>query len=43
MNGKELRSFSQDLSRYLQIDKFRSFVYIHCKAVKVSQNDQIQM
>ena len=32
MNGTELRSFS-----HFQID------FVHCKAVKVSQNDQIQM
>ena len=52
MNGTELRSFSYfqiltkiaypDLSRNLQID-FLKFVFIHCKAVKVSKNDQIQM
>ena len=50
MNRTELRSFSHfqistkivylDLSRNLQIDKF---LFIHCNAVKVDQNDQIQM
>ena len=47
MKGTELRTFSHlqiltklsypDLSRNLQ------FVFIHIKAVKVSENDQIQM
>ena len=50
MNGTELRSFSHfkistiianlDLSRNLQIALILKFVFIHCKAVKVSQNDQ---
>ena len=53
MNGTELRSFSHfqiflkmaclDLSRELQNWLILKFVFIHCKAVKVSQNDQIQM
>ena len=53
MNGTELRSFSDfrvlskiaytDLSRNLPIDCILKFVFIHCKAVKVSQNDQIRM
>ena len=53
MNGKELRSFSHfqiltkiaymDLSRILENWLILKFVCIHCKAVKVSQNDQIQM
>ena len=53
MNGKELKSFSHfeiltwiaylDLSRNLENWLILKFVFIHCKAVKVSQNDQIQM
>ena len=50
MNGKELRSFSHfqiltkigypDLSRNLQIELILRFLFIHSKAVKVSQNDK---
>ena len=53
MNGTELRSFSHfqilskiaypDLSRKLQNWLFLEFYFIHCKTVKVSQNDQILM
>ena len=53
MNGRELRSFSHfqiftkiaypDLSRNLQKGLILKFVSILCKAVKVSQNDQIPM
>ena len=53
MNGTELRSFSHfqiltkiaypDLSRELENWLFLEFFFIHCKTVKVSQNDQIQM
>ena len=53
MNGTELRSFSpfqiltwiaySDLSRNLENWLFLEFFFIHCKTVKVSQNDQIQM
>ena len=53
MNGKELRTFSHfqiltkiaypDLSRKLENWLFLEFFFIHCKTVKVSQNDQIQM
>ena len=53
MNGRDLRSFSNfqiltkiayaDLSRNLQTDSFLKFVFIQCKAVKLSQNDQIRM
>ena len=53
MNGIELRSFSHfqiltkiaypDLSRKLENWLFLEFLFIHCKTVKVSQNDQIQM
>ena len=52
MNGTELRSFSDfqiltkiaypDLSRKLENWLFLEFFFIHCKTVKVSQNDQIQ-
>ena len=52
MNGTELRSFSHfqiftkiaypDLSRKFQNWLFLEFFFIHCKTVKVSQNDQIQ-
>ena len=53
MNGIELRSFSHfqiltkfaypDLSRKLENWLFLEFFFIHCKTVKVSQNDKIQM
>ena len=53
MNGTELRSFSHfqiltkitypDLSRKLENWLFSEFFFIHCKTVKVSENDQIQM
>ena len=53
MNGTELRSFSHfqiltkiaypDRSRKLENWLFFEFFFIHCKTVKVSQNDQIQM
>ena len=53
MNGTELRSFSHfqiltriaylDLSRNLETWLILKFVFIHSNAVKVSQNDQIQM
>ena len=53
MNGKELRSFCHfqiltwiaylDLSKNLENWLILKFVFIHCKTVKVSQNDQIQM
>ena len=53
MNGTELRSFSHfqiltkiaypDLRRKLENWLFLEFFFIHCKTVKVSQNDQIQM
>ena len=53
MNGKELRSFSKfqiltksgysDLSRNLENWLIYKFVFIHCKTVKVSQDDQIPM
>ena len=53
MNGTELRSFSYcqiftniaypDLSRNFENWRISKFVFIYCKAVKVSQNDQIQM
>ena len=53
MNGTELKSFSHfqiltkitypDLSRKLENWLFLEFFFIHCKTVKVSQNDQIQM
>ena len=53
MNGIELRSFSHFqiltkiayhyLSRKLENWLFLEFFFIHCKTVKVSQNDQIQM
>ena len=52
MNGTEFRSLScfqilikiayPDLSRNLKLSNFEVFV-IHCKAVKVIQNDEIQM
>ena len=53
MNGTELRSFSHfqiltkiaypDRRRKLENWLFLEFFFIHCKTVKVSQNDQIQM
>ena len=53
MNGTELRSFNHfqiltkiaypDISRKLENWLFLEFFFIHCKTVKVSQNDQIQM
>ena len=53
MNGTEFRSFSHfqiltkivypDFSRILEKWLFLEFFFIHCKPVKVSQNDQIQM
>ena len=53
MNGTELKSFSHfqilskivymDLSGNLQISLILKFVFISFKAVKVSQNDEIQM
>ena len=53
MNGTELRSFNHfqiltkiaypDLSRKLENRLFLEFFFIHCKTVKVSQNDQIHM
>ena len=53
MNGTELRTFihfqiltwiaNSDLSRKLGNWQFLEFFFIHCKTVKVSQNDQIQM
>ena len=52
MNGTELRSFShfqiltkiayRDLNRKLENWLFLGFFFIHCKIVKVSQNDQIK-
>ena len=53
MNGKELRSFSHcqiltkivysDLRRKLENWLILKFVFIHCKTVKVSQDDQAPM
>ena len=53
MNGTELRSFSHfqiltwfaysDISRKLENWLILEFFLIHCKTVKVSQNDQIRM
>ena len=53
MNGTELRSYSHfqiltkiaypDLSRNLENSLILKFVFIHCKTVKVSQDDQIPM
>ena len=53
MNGIELRSFSHfqiftkidyaDLSRKLENGLILEFFFIHCKTVKVSQNDQIRI
>ena len=52
MNGTELRSFShfqiltkshtQTLAEIFKLTDFEVFL-IHCKAVKISQNGQIQM
>ena len=53
MNGTELRSFSyfqimtlitySDVSRNLENSLILKFIFIHCKTVKVSQDDQIRM
>ena len=53
MNGTELRSISHfqilskitypDLSRNLENRLIFKFVFIQCKTVKVSQDDQIRM
>ena len=51
MNGTELRSFTNFqictkiayLSRKLENGLILEFFFIHCKTVKVSQNDQIRM
>ena len=53
MNGTELRSVSHfkiltkmaypHLGGNFQIRLILIFVFIHCKAVEVSKNDQIQM
>ena len=53
MNGKELRSFINnqiltkiaypDLSRKLENLLILNFSFIHCKTVKVNQNDQIRL
>ena len=53
MNGTELRSFGHfpiltliaysDLSRNLDNLVIWKFLFIRCKTVKVSQNDQIEM
>ena len=53
MNGTELTNFSHfqiltkitypDLSRNLAIGLILKFVFIDCKTVRVSQNDQIRM
>ena len=53
MNRTELRSFSHfqiltriaysDLSRNLENLLILKFVFIHCKTMKVSKDDQIQM
>ena len=53
MNGKELRSFSHfqiltkiaypDLGRKLENGLILGFFFIHCKTVKVSQDDQIRI
>ena len=53
MNRKELRNFSHyqiliwiayaDLSKKLENLLILGFFFIHCKTVKVSQNDQIRM
>ena len=53
MNGTDLRSFSDfqiltkiaypDLSRNLENWLILELFFIHCKTVKVSENDQIRM
>ena len=53
MNGTELKSFSHfqiltsiacsDPSRNLENRLILKFVFIHCKTVKVSQDDKIRM
>ena len=53
MNGKELRSFTHcqifdqdripDLSRKLENRLILEILFIHCKTVKVSEDDQIRM
>ena len=53
MNGTELTSFSHfqsltkiaypDLTRNIKNSLILEFFFIHCKTVKVSQNDQIRM
>ena len=53
MNLTELRSFSHfqilpqiaylDLSRKVENRLISEFFFIHCKTVKVGQNDQIRM
>ena len=53
MNGTELRSFIHfqilsgiaysDLRRNLENSLILELYFIHCKTVKVSQNEQIQM
>ena len=53
MNGTELRSFNHyqiltwithsDISRNVENRLILKFLFIYFKAVKVSQNDQIQM
>ena len=53
MNGRELRIFSHfqtltkiellGYSRNLENSQILRFVFIHCKTVKVSHNDQIQL
>ena len=53
MNGSEFRSFSNyqiltyitylDRSRNLENRLILKFVFIHCKTVKVSQDDQIRI
>ena len=53
MNGTKLRSFSHfhiltqiaypDLKRKLENSLILEFFFIHCKTVKVSQNDEIRM
>ena len=53
MNGTELRSFSDfqilteiaytALSRHLENRLILKFVFIHCKTMKVSQDDQIRI
>ena len=51
MNGTELRNFSHFqiltkiayLSRKLENGLIWEFFFIHCKTVKISQNDQVRM